>query len=93
MAQSTLQTKEIPQDTGYGSAQSASITTSLRLRIFALFVNLLVLSELCIAMYFAAQDMDNLTPVFFKVFFTLLIPTIIGTILVRRFIAARTAGR
>ena len=47
---------------------------------------LLLLIELCVAMFFAAQDPENLTPVFFSVFLPLLIPTIIGTIIAKRLI-------
>jgi hypothetical protein len=40
-------------------------------------VNFFVLAELCVAMYMAAQEPDEFTPVFFKVFFSLLAPTLV----------------
>ena len=79
---------EMPMDEGgMGEAQKVSLSTSPRMRLFALCINLLVLTELTVAMYFAAQNPDKLTPVFFKIFFSLLVPTIIGAIVGRRLIA------
>ena len=75
------------QESGMGEAQKVSLTSSPRMKLFALLINLLVLTELTIAMYFAAQDQDRLTPVFFKIFFSLLVPTVIGAIVGRRLIA------
>lgn len=75
------------QEAGMGEAQKVSLTSSPRLKLFALFINVLVLMELTVAMYFAAQDQDRLTPVFFKIFFSLLAPTIIVAIAGRRIIA------
>ncbi len=70
-----------------GAAQKVSLTSSPRMKLFAVCVNVLVLAELTLAMYFAAQDPDRLTPVFFKIFFSLLVPTIIAAIIGRRLIA------
>ena len=75
-----------------GEAQTVSITSDPRLRIFSLVINILVVSELFIAMYFAAQDQDRLTPIFFKVFFSLLIPTLVAAFVGRRLLA-RKGGR
>lgn len=72
---------------GMGEAQTVSITCSPRMRLFAIAINLMVLTELCIAMYFAAQDQTQLTPVFFKVFFSLLLPTLVIAFVGRRIIA------
>ncbi|MDL2316208.1 hypothetical protein LJC59_03915 [Desulfovibrio sp. OttesenSCG-928-A18] len=72
---------------GYGQAQKVSLSTSPRMRLFAIGVNLLVLVELFVAMFFASQNQATLTPVFFKIFFSLLVPTIIGAIVGRRLIA------
>lgn len=74
----------------YGEAQHFEYTTSLSQKIFALVVNLLVLGELTIAMYFASKTPESMTPVFFKIFFGLLLPTLVGAIFVKRFINART---
>ncbi len=72
---------------GMGEAQKVSLTASPRLRLFALLINVLVVSELCVAMYFAQQTPDRLTPVFFKVFFSLLVPTLVAAVVGRRLIA------
>lgn len=70
-----------------GEAQKVSLTTSPRMRLFALLINLMVISELCVAIYFAQQTPDRLTPVFFKVFFSLLVPTLLAAVVGRRLIA------
>lgn len=72
---------------GLGEAQQVSLTTSPRMRLFAFFINLVVVCEVFVAMYFAAQQPDRLTPVFFKIFFALLVPTLVGAYFGRRLIA------
>lgn len=72
---------------GMGEAQKVSLTSSPRMRLFALLINVMVVSELCVAMYFAQQTPDRLTPVFFKVFFSLLVPTLVAAVVGRRLIA------
>lgn len=48
-------------------------------------IDILILAELCISMYFAVKNPDNFTLIFFKYFFGMLIPTlIIGKIIVKR---------
>lgn len=89
MTQFSSHSQEMQQDAVYGGAQHVSVSKNFASRVLAVVVNILVLAELCIAMYFGSQDMDNLTPIFFKVFFSLLIPTIIGTIFIRRLLAKR----
>lgn len=74
----------------FGEAQPFECTSSLAQKIFAVMINLLVLGELTLAMYFAAQKPEALTPVFCKVFFGLLIPTLVGAVFLKRFINART---
>lgn len=78
---------EEKDERGMGEAQKVSLATSPRLRLFALFINLVVLIEVAVAMFFAAQDPDRLTPVFFKIFFILLLPTLVIAFLGRRHIA------
>lgn len=80
-------TDEKTDEKGMGEAQKVSLTTSPRLRLFAMFINVLVVSELFVAMYFATQTPDRLTPVFFKIFFSLLLPTLVLAFLGRRHIA------
>lgn len=72
---------------GYGQAQRVSLTASPRMRLFAVLINFMVISELFVAMYFANQTPDRLTPVFFKIFFSLLAPTLVLAIVGRRLIA------
>lgn len=52
--------------------------------ILVVVLNLLVLAELCIAMYLAAADPENLTAVFMKSFFAMLVPTLVIAVIVRR---------
>jgi len=47
-------------------------------------VNLLILGELCAAMYFASMNPDNFTATFMKTFFGLSIPTLIVVFLLKR---------
>lgn len=70
-----------------GEAQKVSLTSSPRLRMFAILINVLVLTELFVAMYFAQQTPARLTPVFFKIFFSLLVPTLVVAFVGRRLIA------
>ncbi len=69
-----------------GAGQRVSLTTSPRLRLFALCINILVLAELFVAMFFASQQPDSLTPVFFKTFFCMLAPTLVAALVGRRII-------
>lgn len=88
--QKTVKVDPAEQQTpDWGEAQHVELTSNLYRRILAIVANVLIIAELFVAMYFAAQDMDEITPVFFKVFFSLLIPTIIGVIIARRMISKR----
>lgn len=75
------------QQSAMGEAQHVNLASSPRLRLFAVCINLLVILELCIAMYMASLDQSRLTPIFFKVFFSMLVPTLIGAAVGRRLIA------
>ncbi len=57
---------------------------SLTQVMFAIGVNMLVLAELSFAVFRAAADPDNFTLVFMKVFFVMLIPTLIAAFLLKR---------
>lgn len=85
--------QEPQQEAGYGEAQRVSISDDPRLRLFAMGINLLVVIELFIAMYFASQTPDRLTPVFFTLFFSMLVPTIIAAVVGRRIFARRLAAK
>jgi uncharacterized membrane protein YhaH (DUF805 family) len=54
-------------------------------KIAVAIIDVLIIVELCISMYFAARNPDAMTPIFMKSFFAMLIPTLItATITVRR---------
>ncbi len=74
---------------GLGAAEQVSLAGGAARLILTVTVNLLVLAEVFVAMYFAAQDMNTLTPVFFKVLFSLLVPTLAGAWVARRIISRR----
>ena len=69
-----------------GAGQPVQVTLSLPHFIRIAVINILVLVELCVAMYMAAQNPEEFTPIFFKVFFSLLVPTLILGIVSKRFI-------
>ena len=75
-------------DDSMGTAQSVSLITSMPQFIVVITVNLLVLAELCISVYMATKEPEEFTVVFFKVFFSLLIPTLIASSIAKRFVRA-----
>lgn len=79
--------KEYEGEAGFGEGQKVSLSGDPRLKLFAALINFLVICELFVAMYFASQDPDRLTPVFFKIFFSLLVPTIVAAFVGRRLLA------
>jgi uncharacterized integral membrane protein len=87
------ETAQPPEEGALGEARPFSLTDDPRLRLFALFINLLVVIELFVAMFFATRDPDNLTPVFFKLFFGMLAPTLIVAFVGRRVIGKRLAAK
>jgi hypothetical protein len=80
-------TEELEAESRMGEAQKVSLTTSRRMRLFAIFINFLVVTEVFVAMFFASQTPDRLTPLFFSILFSLLIPTLLVAFFGRRFIA------
>ncbi|MFH0994919.1 MAG: hypothetical protein V1844_05400 [Pseudomonadota bacterium] len=59
---------------------------NLRQKIVVVTLDVLLLIELCIAMYFANLAPDAFTPTFVKTFFSLLLPTVLtGLFFLRRF--------
>jgi membrane protein CcdC involved in cytochrome C biogenesis len=57
-----------------------------RQKIAVVVLDILVIAELCLAMYMASANPDQLTPVFMKRFFAMLVPTLVaGYITVRLF--------
>jgi len=67
-----------------GAPQQVHMDFSLPHFIRIVTVNVLVLAELCIAMYIASQNPEEFQPVFFKVFFSLLVPTLILASITKR---------
>jgi len=49
-----------------------------RQKITVIAVDVLVLAELCVAMYLANANPDVFTPTFMKCFFSMLVPTMIA---------------
>ena len=81
-SEDTPEQTEAPPGAGQQVHTELSLPNFIRLAI----INILVLVELCFAMYMAKQEPEEFTPVFFKVFFSLLVPTLILGILSKRFI-------
>lgn len=70
-----------------GAPQQVRMDFSLPHLIRIVTVNVLVLAELCIAMHMAYQHPEEFQPVFFKVFFSLLVPTLILASIAKRLMA------
>lgn len=69
--------------------EEVDVAASPRQWLLAVAINVLMLAELCIAMYIAAASPDSFTTTFIKAFFGMLIPTLIaGHLLKRRLRAA-----
>jgi len=67
-----------------GAAQHVQTNFTLPHILRVVTVNVLVLAELCVAMYMANQNPEEFNSVFFKVFFALLVPTLILSAVVKR---------
>ncbi len=58
---------------------------NMRQKIAVVIIDVLILIELCVGMYFAVGDPDNFQSVFFKVFLGTFIPTIaLGIFIVKK---------
>jgi len=68
----------------WGAPQQMHMDFSLPQLIRIVIVNVLVLAELGIAMHMAYQNPEEFQPVFFKVFFSLLVPTLILASITKR---------
>lgn len=77
------------EDGAIGEAQAVRIASGLPRLLLTVTINALVLVEVFIAMYFAAKTPDEITPVFFKVLFSLLIPTLFLSFIAKRLISRR----
>jgi hypothetical protein len=70
-----------------GAPQQVHMDFSMPHFIRIVAVNVLVLAELCIALYIAGQNPEEFQPVFLKVFFSLLAPTLILASIIKRLMA------
>ncbi len=58
---------------------------NMKQKIAVVIIDVLIIAELCIAMYFAVRDPEDFNAVFFKVFLGMFIPTLaVGIPLVRK---------
>ncbi len=58
---------------------------NFRQKVAVIAMDVMIIAELCISIIFANQDVENFNPIFFKYFFSMLIPTlIIARIAVKR---------
>jgi len=74
-----------------GAAEPVHATLSIPHLIRLFIVNTIVLVELCIAMYIAAQaPAEIITAVFFRVLLSLLVPTLILSTYTKRFMPVIT---
>ena len=60
------------------------VANSLRQWLLVIVMNVLVLAELCVAMYLAAGNPEDFTATFIKAFFGMLIPTLVVGVLAKR---------
>ena len=50
---------------------------NIQQKIVIIIMDILLITELCISMYFASQKPELLTPIFVKYFFSMAVPTLI----------------
>lgn len=64
---------------------AVGVAMNLPQKIAVVILNLTILTELSFSLYLASQDQANLTAIFLKCFFTMLIPTVIAAkVLIKR---------
>lgn len=88
-APSVEDSSEYSPENPIGEAQAVQVAHGLPRLILTVTVNMLVLVEVFVAMYFAAQNPDEITPIFFKTLFSMLLPTLVLAFIAKRFIARR----
>jgi hypothetical protein len=58
---------------------------NFRQKVAVVILDVLIIAELCVSLYLGNQDPENLTPIFFKSFLTMVIPTlIIARVIIKR---------
>ncbi len=72
--------------------ESAVDSLSIEERLLIIVMDAVVIAEIFVGMYFASLDQDNLTVVFCRTFFSLLLPTLVIGFLARRRLKSRRAG-
>ena len=69
------------------------VVKSPRQWLLVIVMNVLVLAELCVAMYLATSSVEDFTATFIKAFFGMLIPTLVAGVLVKRWLRPAPAAR
>lgn len=60
-------------------------TMNFRQKVAVGILDLVIIAEVCFSIYMGSRDPENLTPIFMKTFFILVIPTlIIARIVIKR---------
>ena len=62
---------------------------NLQQKIAVAVMDVALLVELCISMYFAQKNPENFTPVFFKYFLIMVIPTLVLAMIVVKILRSR----
>lgn len=70
----------------------AAAELNFRQKLVVIGLDILLVVELCIAMYFANLSPETFTPTFVKTFFSLLIPTVLTALLFMRFLKTKPSG-
>jgi hypothetical protein len=65
--------------------EEPKLSMNFRQKVAVAILDLAVIIQLCVSMYVASHDPDNLTPVFLKSFLTMVIPTLLlGRLVIKR---------
>jgi len=67
-----------PEDAMNAETQLPARELTTRQKIAVITVDILILAEVCVAMYLANANPDVFTPTFMKSFFSMLVPTLIA---------------
>lgn len=59
-------------------------TKTLEQKLLVIILDVVVLAELTLGMYLASKTPDSFTPTFFKIFFGMLVPTLVAFWIVNR---------
>ncbi len=70
-----------------------SIVQSKYGRLLPIVFNIMILAEVCVAMYFAAKQPEKLTEIFLSIFLTAFVITIISAWIVKYFLNSHQKGK